>query len=168
MPRKIIRDHRAEFREVFRRFMRLQRKFKEILPRDVARARERLHRLFPPGRAGSAADYDLFYSLGLSMGRKSEPITMGELSQDLSVPLSTATRVVDVMVKNKFAQRLPDPADRRVVRVCLTKTGQEMYRALDGFIAERVEQVLNPFTPAERETLIALMTKLANALEQEI
>jgi DNA-binding MarR family transcriptional regulator len=166
MSRKVTRDHRAEFREVFRRFMRLQRRLKDLLPRDVARARDQMHRLFSPGKA-SAADYDLFYNLGLTIARQPEPLTMGEISQALSVPLSTATRLVDLLVKNEFAQRLPDPNDRRVVRVSLTKTGKTLYQALDGFIAERVEQLLHPFTVAERETLIALMTKLVTALEQE-
>lgn len=167
MPKKVTRDHRAEFREVMRRFMRLQRKLKELLPRDVARARDQMHKLFPPGRAGSAADYDLFYNIALTVAHHVGPITMGELSQNLAVPLSTATRIVDVMVKSKYAERLPDASDRRVVRVGLTKTGLELYKALDGFIAERVDQVLHPFTVDERETLLKLMNKLVVALEQE-
>jgi DNA-binding MarR family transcriptional regulator len=168
MARRTDRDHQHEFGEVFRRFMRLQRRLKAVLPRDVLRARERLHKLVPHAKHGSHADYDILYNIGLTLARQTAPMTMGELSQALEVPLSTATRIVDLLVKSEFAQRLPDPADRRVVRVGLTKTGQEMYRTMDGFITKRVEQLLNPFTPAERETLIALLTKLVTALEQEV
>src|SRR5260221_10414759 len=140
MPRRTRRaDHQAEFTEVFRRFLRLQRRLKAVLPRDVVRARARLHRLFPPGRAGDHADYDILYNIGLTLARQPEAMTMGELSQALDVPLSTATRIVDLLVNNNFAQRLPDPEDRRIVRVELTPTGREMYQALDEFIAKRVE-----------------------------
>ncbi len=169
MPRRTRRDadHQAEFTRVFRRFMRLQRRLKAVLPRDLVRAREQLHQLFPPGRTGNHADYDILYNLGLTLAQQPEPTTMGALSQALGVPLSTATRLVDLLVKNDFVQRLPDPEDRRIVRVELTPTGRELYRTLDEFITKRVEQLLSPFTAAERETLIALMTKLVTALEQE-
>lgn len=168
MARRIRRDHQAQFAEVFRRFMRLQRKLKALLPSDVTQARERLHKLVPHAHGGSHADFDILYNLGLTLARQEDPMTMGELSQALDVPLSTATRFVDLLVKSEFAERLPDPSDRRVVRVGLTPTGLDIYRAMDGFIAARVEQLLKPFTPAERETLIALLTKLVTALELEV
>jgi len=41
---------------------------------------------------------------------------MGELSKALDVPLSTATRIADCG-QERYAERSPDPKDRRVVRV---------------------------------------------------
>ena len=45
---------------------------------------------------------------------------MGELSNALSLPFSTATRMVDYLVARGYIQRLSDTTDRRVVRVALT------------------------------------------------
>jgi len=93
---------------------------------------------------------------------------MGELSQALDVPLSSATRIVDHLVKHEYAQRLADPDDRRIVRVSLTDTGQRLFRGLDEFIQSRLEQILRHFTPEEQETLLGLLRKLLSALSEEI
>ncbi len=92
---------------------------------------------------------------------------MGELSKALDVPLSTATRIVDWLVKGGYAERLPDPQDRRVVRVALTKYGRALIKAGDKFIRQRVEQVLCVFTDKERQTLISLLSKLVETLEDQ-
>ncbi len=68
---------------------------------------------------------------------------MGELSRDLEVPLSTATRTMDWLVNNGYAQRLPDPKDRRVVRVELTGKGKETFQAISTFMLARVEQAMS-------------------------
>lgn len=157
----------AEFAEIIRQFRRLRHYVKALLPREVALAEARFEELFPEDRSHSAGDADLLYSMGVTLSHREEPITMGELSQSLDVPLSTATRIVDLLVKHEYVRRLPDSNDRRVVRVALTDTGQAMYQIVDDFIRERVERVLRHFTAEEREALIHLMRKLVKALEQE-
>ena len=109
----------------------------------------------------------LFYNAGSVFFRYDEPITMGELSRDLEVPLSTATRTMDWLVNNGYAQRLPDPKDRRVVRVELTGKGRETFQAIRTFMLGRVEQAMSPLDAAERETFICLLNKVLDAFEQE-
>ena len=94
------------------------------------------------------------------------PITMGELSRELQVPLSTATRTMDWLVNNGYAQRLPDPKDRCVVRVELTEAGKETYRTINTFILKKVGQALSQFTPGEQETFILLLNKVLNAFDE--
>jgi DNA-binding MarR family transcriptional regulator len=91
---------------------------------------------------------------------------MGDLSRALNVPLSSATRVVDLLVKSSCVERLADPDDRRVVRVALTETGAAISRAVNSAIQRRAERMLRPFTPPERETLIVLLRKLVAGLEE--
>jgi DNA-binding MarR family transcriptional regulator len=90
---------------------------------------------------------------------------MGELSRALQVPLSTATRIMDWLVKNGYAGRLPDPEDRRIVRVTLTETGQEMYYTINDYLMERFEKLMGQFSLQERESLLSLLSKLSDALE---
>jgi MarR family transcriptional regulator, organic hydroperoxide resistance regulator len=92
-------------------------------------------------------------------------LTMGELSQALAVPLSTATRMVDWWVENEFAQRINDPEDRRVVRVSLTDTGKRLHDLLDKSLSEGVQQCLNCLTTEEQTVLLTLIRKVAQGLK---
>lgn len=150
---------------VLRGLIRLKSGFVAMLPKDLARLKERLDELHPEGGHKRAIDYDLFYRIGLVLSHQREPLTMRELSEALAVPPSTATRMVDWLVDSGYAERLPDPEDRRVVRVILTKVGRELYRTIDGFIRHRIEQALCQFTPEERGELVSLLRRLMTALE---
>lgn len=145
----------------------LKSRFKVGVPENIAVLKERLDEIIPEGKMGDINRYDLFYSIGIIFSSQPEPITMGELSRALRMPLSTTTRIMDWLVKNDYARRLPDPEDRRVVRVTLTDTGNEMYHTINEFFLERIEQIMHPFTPQERETLLLLLSKLIDNLEKE-
>jgi len=167
MSNPSLEQHTAEIAEIVRQVVRLRPHFKAmLLPGEVARARARLEKLSAEDGLGGEADYELLYNVGVILSRR-ESMTMGELGQALDVPLSTATRIVDVLVKSGYARRQQDPDDRRVVRVTLTDTGKEMYQIVDEFITQRVERILAHFTPEEREILIVLLRKLVRAVVEE-
>ena len=54
-----------------------------------------------------------------------------------------------------------------MVRVALTETGNAMYREIDIFFMERIEQLMHAFTPEERNTFQRLFEKIINTMEQE-
>ena len=91
-------------------------------------------------------------------------ITMGEFSNALSVPLSTATRIADLLVDRGFIQRLTDSEDRRVVRISLTNTGKELYKAIDKYTRQRLQQILSTLTYEEKTILLTLVSKLLSGL----
>jgi DNA-binding MarR family transcriptional regulator len=162
-----LTSHTTQFMEIVRQFACLRHRLRAMLPEDMVQAKVRFAKLFPEERARGVIDYDLLYRVGVLLSIWQEPMTMGELGQALDVPLSTATRTVDLLVENGYVQRVPDPEDRRVVRVTLTDTGLEMYRTIEGFIRKRVERLLQALTPEEQETLIALMRKFVEAFDEE-
>ena len=92
---------------------------------------------------------------------------MGEFSNALSVPLSTATRIADWLVDNGYVQRLPDSEDRRVVRVSLTDIGKELFKAIDRYIRQRMLQMLSGLTTEERAILLTLISKVISGLKKE-
>jgi DNA-binding MarR family transcriptional regulator len=161
--------HVTQFTEIIRHFIRLKSRLRTVLPDDeeVVGIMARLMETHPQGKAASMADFDLLYNICVVFSQRQEPITMGELSQALGVPLSTATRIVDWLVKNGNVERLPDPEDRRIVRVTLTETGRAMYQAGNESIRKRAELLLRPFTADERENLVLLLNKLVQGLENE-
>jgi DNA-binding MarR family transcriptional regulator len=93
-------------------------------------------------------------------------LTMGELSQALSVPLYAATRMVDSLVATGLADRLPDPDDRRVVRVTLTEDGRRLHQAIEAHVAQSIQRIMACLTPEEQDILITLLRKVASSLKE--
>jgi DNA-binding MarR family transcriptional regulator len=93
-------------------------------------------------------------------------LTMGELSQALSVPLYTATRMVDSLVENGLADRLSDPDDRRIVRVTLTEDGLRFHEAIESRVTQNIQKIVACLTPEEQGVLIAILRKVATSLKE--
>jgi DNA-binding MarR family transcriptional regulator len=151
---------------LLQRIVRLRSRFKVVAPENFAALRKQIHESKPSGKEAGIEDAGLFYTAGSVFFRYEGPITMGELSRDLEVPLSTATRTMDWLVTNGYAQRLPDPKDRRVVRVELTDQGRETFQTISTFMLARVEQAMSPLNASERQTFICLLNKVLDAFEQ--
>jgi len=146
-------------------FMQVWNKFESTLSKELAQIQNRLDGIHPGRESHPNANYEVFYRVSNSIYRQSS-LTMGELSNTLSVPLSTATRIVDWLVDNGYVQRLPDPEDRRVVRVALTDTGREMHRIIENYIRQRVQQILSCLTTEERAKLLVLIGKVVSTLKE--
>ncbi len=151
-----------EVKDILQRLYFMRRRFKAVLPENLAAFKERIR---DPKLEGISR-YDLLYGVGVVFARQDEPVTMGDLSRGLDIPLSNATRIVDWMVQNGYVQRLADPEDRRVVRIALTEAGGEVYRALSDLFAERASRLLNNFTAEEQGEWIYLLRKLVTILEE--
>jgi DNA-binding MarR family transcriptional regulator len=167
MPNSAHPQYSPQIVEITQRLFRLKNRFKVGIPEDLANLRKRIHQSKLDGKAGGVSDFDTFYNAGIVFSRHSGPISMGELSHDMDIPLSSATRIMDWFVANEYAQRLPDPQDRRVVRVVLTETGLETYRTIHDFFMENIERVLSNLEPEERKTFHRLLCKVLDAFEKE-
>jgi DNA-binding MarR family transcriptional regulator len=146
-------------------FTQVWNKFEVMLSRELTQIQDRLDGMHPGKEPHPTANYELFYRVSNSIHRKGN-LTMGELSSALSVPLSTATRITDWLVDNGYIQRLPDPEDRRIVRVALTDIGRELYQTVDRYVRQRLQQILSCLTDEERTTLLALVNKVVSALKE--
>ncbi len=123
-----------------------------------------------PGRLekpDSRLSHDLLFRVGIVLN-SSPSLTMGELSKALAVPLSTATRFASLLVDQGYVRRLPDQADRRIVRIGFTPEGRELYRFIYGYITERVRKIASYLTEAEMTALITLLNKVAFAVKETL
>jgi DNA-binding MarR family transcriptional regulator len=105
-----------------------------------------------------------FYLMGSILYRDTNP-TMRELSRALSVPLSTASRMVSLWVDNGWARRLSDPLDRRIIRVALTDSGRRFHNVMQDFLGQHARTILACLTAEERIILLTLLGKVASTLE---
>jgi DNA-binding MarR family transcriptional regulator len=115
----------------------------------------------------SSEDHEFLFRIFALLSQNQEPITMSELSSTLNVPMSTATRIVDGLVKNDLAERVNDSNDRRIVRVGMSKNGRELYETGMAYNKQRISKLLKNFTAEEQEELLRLMNKLFEALLNE-
>ena len=120
--------------------------------------------------AGGIEDYDFLIRVFVTLAHSETTPTMGELSAGLGMSLSSATRIVDWLVRADCVERIADPHDRRVVRVRIAEKGQRLYQAANAHNSQRIAALLSHFTVEEQQELLRLLTKLFDALlieEQE-
>ena len=156
---RTLQAQSEQFKEIWQELIALQGHMRAALPEDLVRARAELGANDQEHLRSGEYYMQAFNRLAAAFTQHARPLTMGEIREVLSVPLSTATRMVDAMVENGYAERLPDPQDRRVVRVGLTTNGKQLYEMMNQFFGERMCEFLAHFTPAERKDLLRLFKK---------
>ena len=144
-------------------FQQIGMKFDALLPKEIEQLRDLLDEIQIGDKPNRFINYNLFSRISFNLYRVTN-MTMSELSHALSVPFSTATRMVDWFVDNGYAQRLPDPEDRRVVRVALTDSGRELYQSIERYLVQRFRLMLSPLTVKEQNILLKIMEKVVSAL----
>jgi len=146
-------------------FMQVWNRFEATLSKELSQIQDSLHGMQPQLENQQHTNYELFYRACNSIYPKGA-ITMGEFSNALAVPLSTATRIADWLVAHSYIQRLPDTEDRRVVRISLTEPGKVLFKRIDRYIRQRMLQIMSSLTNEERTILLTLVGKLVAGLKK--
>ena len=164
-PTRQLQAQAEQMKQIWQELLSQQGHFRAALPADLERARAKLGAHDKEARSG---EYHLqaFNRLATIFTQQARPLTMGEISEALGVPLSTATRMVYALVEQGYAERLPDTHDRRVVRVMLSAEGKQAYALFNQFFSERMCEFLSHFAAAEREQLLQLFHKTVVVLKQ--
>jgi DNA-binding MarR family transcriptional regulator len=145
-------------------FVQVWNKFEDAIEREISTSRS----LREPGNESRfARDNDILFRVGTTLSG-APSLSMGELSDALVVPLSTATRIIDALAERGLVHRFNDPDDRRVVRVTFTPKGKRLYRFIESRISERVRTITTYLTREELATLNRLLTKVALAVKETL
>ena len=94
-----------------------------------------------------------------------EKVVNKEVSDFMKVPMSTATGIVDKLVSKGYLMRFYSEEDRRIVRIGLSKFGQELYDLLEKLMHYFGQHILEGFTSEERDQFIFLMEKATRNLD---
>ncbi len=168
MPRSRASNSTAQIAEIVQRLFMLRHRFRVGLPETLLALKKRVHLDAEATSVGFSTDLDLFFTIGVAFARRDEPMTMGEFSRALDVPLSSATRIADWLVDRGYARRLADADDRRVVRMTLTEAGAALHQEIERVFLQRVDHLMRSFSHQERSTFLRLMDKLVSTLEEEV
>ena len=102
----------------------------------------------------------------LKLAAEKPDIIIKEIKDDMDVPGSTLTSVINRLETRGFLQRVISPRDRRSYGLILTDTGREIHHEhmkVDRLIACKILETLD--SEIERKTLISLLTTITQRLE---
>ncbi|WP_236238893.1 MarR family winged helix-turn-helix transcriptional regulator [Streptomyces sp. CC228A] len=94
------------------------------------------------------------------------PPRMADLAARLEVVPRAVTSLVDGLEASGRVRRVPDPANRRVVRIELTEEGRATLRQLRSARRAAAEEILAPLTAEQRELLGGLLGALVDGVPE--
>jgi DNA-binding MarR family transcriptional regulator len=83
------------------------------------------------------------------------------LGEAVQIPPSRMVALVDILEQRGLLRRRPDPNDRRVRTLHLTRDGRRLLDKVMEISLEHERQLCKGLQPAEREQLITLLSRLA-------
>lgn len=92
-------------------------------------------------------------------------LSPGQLIQQTLSTSGTMTNRVDRLVERGLVERLPDPRDRRGVRVRLLPAGRDAAEAALATLVDRERHILGALSDAERERATDLLRRLVEPFE---
>jgi DNA-binding MarR family transcriptional regulator len=92
------------------------------------------------------------------------PLRLSELAERMGITAPTASRAVDGLVDLGLVERLPDPADRRAVRIDLTSSGRTDVEGRKARAAAALQPAAGALSAQDRAQLAVLLRRLADAL----
>jgi DNA-binding MarR family transcriptional regulator len=90
------------------------------------------------------------------------PPRMADLAERLEVVPRAVTTLVDGLEASGKVRRVPDPANRRVIRIELTDDGRAALRELRAVRRSAAEEILAPLTGNQRKALGELLDTLVD------
>jgi len=93
-------------------------------------------------------------------------VSMSRICDAMNMPMSTATGIVDRMVRKGLLQRERSETDRRMVVVNMTEKGKEIIRHYKGVFGSYIEQIEAALTEEEQQLLYKVFLKIAAILSR--
>jgi DNA-binding MarR family transcriptional regulator len=152
-----------QYMELLQRFMGLR--IDLMLPEHMVRFKQQIEN--SRGSMGSGEDYTFLFRIFTLLANSDTPPTMSELSAHLNLPFSSTTRLIDWLVRADFVERVPDARDRRVVRVHMTRTGEQVYQISMDYNKQQIARLLKDFSATDQAQLLRLMNKLLDAFNAD-
>jgi DNA-binding MarR family transcriptional regulator len=99
----------------------------------------------------------------LRLLRLAAGISQQELSARLRIHPSRLVAILDNLEKRKLVERKPNPQDRRLYSLHLTKDGSEILERIGKLAREHQDALLSSLSDDERGKLTELLHRIANA-----
>lgn len=91
-------------------------------------------------------------------------VIMSKISDEINVSMSTATGIIDRLVKKKYLKRERSELDRRIVLIMLTEKGQKTIADLKDTMGNYLNRIYETLTDEEIRVLGNVFIKVLNTL----
>jgi DNA-binding MarR family transcriptional regulator len=91
---------------------------------------------------------------------KSVPLSPAEIADRTGVTRATVTGLIDTLERSGLVERTPHSDDRRMTSVMITPRGDKLLKKILPAHFRQMAWLMGPLDPAERKTLVRLLTKL--------
>jgi DNA-binding MarR family transcriptional regulator len=88
------------------------------------------------------------------------PLSPAEIADRTGVTRATVTGLIDTLERAGLVERTPHSDDRRMTSVMLTARGDRLLKKILPAHFRQMAWLMGPLDPAERKTLVRLLTKL--------
>ncbi|MGH8145521.1 MAG: MarR family winged helix-turn-helix transcriptional regulator [Rhodanobacteraceae bacterium] len=116
------------------------------------------------GRQGVELNFTQFLALKL-LGHE-DPMTPVELARALHYNPGALTRLLDKLEQRGYLKRVPDPDDRRALRLELTVQGKALRKRVIGYCDAVAGQTFASTTARERELLHGALARAVDGLRK--
>ena len=89
---------------------------------------------------------------------------MSQIAAYVNVSMSTATGIVDRLVKNGFLERNRTETDRRIVMISLTKKAEKLIEEIKTTASRYISLVSDALTEEERTFMYSIFMKIVSAI----
>ncbi|MCK8485929.1 MarR family transcriptional regulator [Paenibacillus sp. MBLB2552] len=93
-------------------------------------------------------------------------ITMSQLASSMNVPMSTATGVIERLVKNGYIVRVKSETDRRIVTIRLTGKGTSLSEELKDTLRRLTDLLVQGLSEEEQRLLVQIFLKVLDNLSR--
>lgn len=94
-------------------------------------------------------------------------LTMTDLAEYLCIKAPSVTYLVEDLVKDRFAKRLHDAQDRRIVKIVLTPKGKKILKRLYPHRADTFRKVLRQLSTLEQKKFAETLVRINEIYKQK-
>jgi MarR family transcriptional regulator, organic hydroperoxide resistance regulator len=91
-------------------------------------------------------------------------IIMSQIADYINIPMSTATGLIERLVKKGYIERLRSESDRRIVTIRLTDAGKKLTNDLKDTVKGYIQLIYDCLSNEERDLLFGIITKVTNII----
>jgi MarR family 2-MHQ and catechol resistance regulon transcriptional repressor len=96
------------------------------------------------------------------------PLRLQALAEQLFLDKSTASRVIETLVRKDYVTRVKDPEDSRAILIEATSAGKKLFRKIHSELVEEQKEMIADLAPEVRVAATELLHRLAGATSKRM
>jgi DNA-binding MarR family transcriptional regulator len=106
-----------------------------------------------------------YRTLGVLM-REKGPLSMSELGRRLYISKPYMTVLVDLLIQDGYVERQPDPRDRRIINIAITRMGMRHLKQAGSLYRGTIQELLHSLDHQDLENLSSSLSTIREILSR--